>query len=655
MAEKDPKIARSPRDNDKRLQYVTDAFLYHVEGRYPSWEKYKEDMLLFVGDQWSEEDRAKLEKANKPALVFNHIQRQINLLTGYERTERRQIVAKPIGNEDVMKASVATASIRHVDRYSNADYEWTEAGENGLIVGEGIMGFPYDHREGRYKVKSESPFSHVPDRDCYDRTWSDSRIHFRFRWMSKKDIDEMFPKKKDEIDLIKPMIMYGWGDDPTKPKIDTQQGYDFYRTPADKTITARKKWSEFYDDKVRKWRVIECYEQQIRNSSVIMVKDEDGTESVHAEVPYTIDENGEIVEDVTTIATVVGEMKDYRLDKKRLYRWRLTVFAGDVLLDDGFTRFARNPFVPLFAYLKYDGEKLRIWGWVRKLADPQMVYNKIKSQLLHMLNKSAGNVIFMTSNLLKGVGVDRVQEALQGFNEVIEVSADKIVEGEGFVQMKPNTPPSEYFTMLEEGKMELLEIGDIDGQAMLGMSTKGDPSGWALELKQKQGAIKIATPFDNFRESRRIFYSELVWPMVRQSGLKSRIRRELIPNLPSEVQGASLPINMKPSEMTPEELAMLASVLPPEDMDELIALDEVYNPLTDLDVDIVFDDTEMSDTERNRTLTMLANMAQTYGPEVIPIELLMEFTDNPVRNKILTHLQQMRESQQQQEPGGAPE
>ena len=103
--------------------------------------------------------------------------------------------------------------------------------------------------------------------------------------------------------------------------------------------------------------------------------------------------------------------------------------------------------------------------------------------------------------------------------------------------------------------------------------------------------------------------------------------------------------------MSDEEKAMIAQVLPPEDMDEMVAIDDVFNPLSDLEADIVIDDQMMTDTERNRTQTLLLNMAQTYGPEVIPVDLIMEFTDNPVRNKVLANLQRMAENPPPEQEG----
>lgn len=649
--DKESRLARGKRENDERLMYVTDAFLYHVDGRQEQWEKYAEDMRFFVGEQWDEEDRELVEKQNKPALVYNHVQRQINLLTGYERTERREIMAKPKGTEDVLKAHIVSGAIKSFNQSSNSDYEWTEGSENCLIMGEGIMGMPYDHEKGRYQIKSELPFNHVPDRDCMDRTWTDSTIHFRFRWYSKNDIRRMFPDKEDVIDEIRPCAYYGFTEG-GKVDIDRQLGYDVEYGPKSKSKDAQKRWSEFYDEKIKRWRVIECYERVLRKVSVVMARDEEGSERLHAEVPYIIDTKGEIVENKAGIAEVVGEMQNYRMDKKKMYRWRLTVFAGDVLLNDGFTKYPRLPFLPLYAYMKSDGEKTYIWGWVRKLADPQTVYNKLKSQLLHMLNKSAGSVILMTSALLKGVGEERMREALTNFNDVVEINAETLKEGEGFVQLKTEKPPSEFFQMLEDGRAELVEIGDLDAQAMLGMGTKGDPSGYALDIKQRQGAIKISTPFDNIREARRMFYEELVWPLIRGSNMKDVVRKELIPGLPGSFSGAGIPINMKPSEMSEEDLAAMTEFMSQEDIDELVTLDEVFNPLSDLNVDIVFDDTQMTDTERERTLTMLLNMARDYGPEMIPLDLILEFTDNPVRSKIMLHLQSLREQAEQSEQAG---
>ena len=71
-------------------------------------EREKEDFLFSLGEQWSVEEKAKLEQSGIDPVVDNRIQPNLFLLTGLERQNRSEFKAFPEGEEDGLKAEIAT-------------------------------------------------------------------------------------------------------------------------------------------------------------------------------------------------------------------------------------------------------------------------------------------------------------------------------------------------------------------------------------------------------------------------------------------------------------------------------------------------------------------------------------------------------------------
>ncbi len=651
-----------PKSGISRLHYLCESFRYHWEAREEQLQQYRKDLNMRIGEQWSDDDKAILKKANKPALVFNHIGRLVDLLCGYERNERRQIVAKPIDDDDIENANVATQSIKYLDNQSRAEYEKSQAFDDMASMGEGILGISYDDAIGGYRLAAESVFSHVPDRECMHRTWDNATTHFRFKWMSEAAIANRWPDKVNEITEMNPSFGYmKEGDDIEFRGSNMYEGlvtvggshsqasgdYPFDRLPEDRGVTGPKPHSVFYNREVEKYRVVECYEQVYLKVDVITEKTADGKKQDVQEVPWVINKStGFLVQQEEKIKQLVSGMTHYEITEKRKPHIRLTVFAGDVTLEDGFTVFRRMPFVPYYWMVKHNGLKKFVQGFVRRLVDAQMAYNKAKSQELHAISTSTGFILILNKQLVRGVTPDTFTAALQNFNAVITTEATTMKEGVDYTIIKPGEAPYQLFQNVERLRGEIPILSGIDEQSMLGQSVKGDPSGWALEVKQKQQVMQIATPFDNIREATLVLYEKVLWPLLQNSDISMRIRKQKKSmEEPDAMQILNtLPVNIPIGDLNEDERT--AFKVSEEDL--LDNPDKLINDMSIVNVDIVFDETDLSPTERQRVLGYLVNMAK-MGID-IPPEILFEYMDEPVSQKLLELFRQASKAQQSQPP-----
>lgn len=655
MAEQNLDPRPIPKTGLERIRYLIEAYRYHWEARSPELEKYRRMMGIRYGDQWEKDDIDTLDKANKPHLTFNHIGRLSDMIGGYERKHRKRVKALPIEDDDVEDTNIISQTLRWIDDVSEAEYEKSKSFDHCATMGEGILGFVEDFEEDVWKIQAESVFVHVPDREATDRVWRRSNWHSRRKWMSRQAIRNAWPEKLAAIDEMNPS--YGWRK--TEGDIEWQgpsmyEGYptpsmgashssfagdyDFDRLPDDKSgMNKHDTLGIFYKENVDKFLVVETWERVWVPTDVIVQVTSDGKELVIEEVPWELNERGMLVQQDDYLKKFVeGLSGDYKIINKKAPKIRITVWAGDVILEDGFTIFSRIPFVPYHWRVDHDGRKKIVQGFVERMVDAQIAYNKGKSQELHAINTSTGFVLLVNKQLVRGVKASTFEAALRNFNAVITVEAESMKEGTDYALIKPENFPYQIFQNLESLAKEIPILGGISEEALLGIQQQGDPSGWALEVKKESQEMTIATPFDNVKMANLELYGKIIWPALRNSGISMRLRKRMMSvNEQPNMQGLNaLPVNMPLNQLTEKESTAMG-ISQKEIMDDP---DRLVNDFSMMNVDFVLDEEQMTSTERQRIVAYLANLQKGGIP--IPPLVFFEFMDEPVKDKILAILKQ---------------
>ena len=91
------------------------------------------------GKQWTETEEKALRNRKQPVVTFNRVQRKVNALLGLERQTRKDPRAFPRTPNDEQAAQAATDTIRYVCDDQRWDEVRSEAADNLIVEGIGIV------------------------------------------------------------------------------------------------------------------------------------------------------------------------------------------------------------------------------------------------------------------------------------------------------------------------------------------------------------------------------------------------------------------------------------------------------------------------------------------------------------------------------------
>lgn len=168
-------------------------------------ERQKEDFLFRLGHQWDEKKYEALKSKGIEPVTDNRIQPNISLLTGLERQNRSDFKAFPEGEEDSVKAEIATALFKHSVKQSDFQYKSSEAFEDGVTCGESYLELYLDNT---YNLLNGKPcwkkldYNVVfPEPGYKEYDYSDARYIYKLTLdIAKEDLIGLFPDKKKDIE-----------------------------------------------------------------------------------------------------------------------------------------------------------------------------------------------------------------------------------------------------------------------------------------------------------------------------------------------------------------------------------------------------------------------------------------------------------------------
>ena len=178
------------------------------------WRKYRtqsaEDVGYYIGGeyQWTKDgDKTDLEllKKNKRATIsINHIQAQVDILTGFERQNRFDMRLLPQGEEDEGDAKLMTWLLKFVREQGDFPAVESEAFENGVIAGMAAVDTPIDWTEDPVNGKIDLELLTPGEDVIWDPYWtkadlSDARYVIKFRSTFLADLTAQYPKHAAKI------------------------------------------------------------------------------------------------------------------------------------------------------------------------------------------------------------------------------------------------------------------------------------------------------------------------------------------------------------------------------------------------------------------------------------------------------------------------
>lgn len=427
---------------------------------------------FYLGEQWGEADRQRLEELKRPALTLNEILQVINAITGHYGETRADIKYKPRkGAADAETAHVLTRLCDYVlDSTNYITYHEPRMFEDGVIEDRGYVDVRMDFTDnllGEVCIKNRDPRTVIPDPDSDSANPSDWKRVMTITWMPLDDIEAHYGKAaRRSVESIATTPSDTFGENSIKYQSFGQNGAGH-----DATI----------DPNVKAVRVID---HQYRKMTRVK-------ELVDLETGHTRTIPDDWVEGrAEAVAAYYG--LGIRTRVKSRIRW--TVSADRVTLYDKWSPYSNFTIVPYYPIYR----RGRPSGIVRHLCDPQEQLNKIESQILHTINTTAnsgwtteqGSLVNMTEAELETRGAETGLVLVYGRNRA---PPEKI---------KPNTVP----TGLESFAQKAGEyIHNIPGaSSLLGHNPGTNVSGVALDFAQGKALLGLQVVFNNLNFTRKL-------------------------------------------------------------------------------------------------------------------------------------------------------
>jgi len=444
-----------------------------------NWRTQATDDLGFVaGEQLSDDDKAVLDEANRPHVVFNRFLAIIKAIAGMEINGRHEIVFTPVETDDTVVSEILSGTSRSMSNGCDAEDEQSEAFQQCAVTGIGVT-------ESRWSYELKSRGEYIEEQfDCREFGWDrtarkknliDARRMWRCRRMPLSDAMQMFPgKSRRQLDA-------SWAD------------VGIYTDGGPKSIE----------------------EKRIRDGKDSYLDWDDTNEVTVVCMQWWERQPYYLVADEASQSLVEMTPKEFRLLKrlrmlqgqppldgqkmtKRAYK---QAFLGNELLRP----ICPAPMGQQFSWGvitgEWDAKKRQWYGLTRVVRDPQKWANKFMSQVMHIMNSTAKGGI-----LAERSAFDDEIEAEEGYAQpdIITWLKDGALSGQKpKIMPKPGTgDASAYVALLQYAVQAIPQVTGVNFE-LLGQQDIQNP-GVVEAMRKQAGMTVLATLFDALRRYRKI-------------------------------------------------------------------------------------------------------------------------------------------------------
>ena len=439
---------------------------------------------FFKGEQWEENEKAKLKAENRACLVINEIKPKLDTLSGYQRQNRMDLNLLPLEGGDETTANIFSLCMKNIQQVNNFDYEESLTFDDTARVGIGAMQVfikSSDRGIGEIGVANHNWKNFLPGPHS-KLDGSDMEYCILKTPISKAKLKKLYPDKADEINKDFDIIIDSRGVPVSRANHYTEKGLPFEQEGLT-FITATKKWvdSDLFDMNKKEYMMIEVQKKMYRRTPVLF----NATNNFYYNCEGMSDKDFENAKSISELNFI--NHVSHHVD--------IVVFAGNIMLAKEKSLFREINIVPSYAN-KIGNEW---WGKVHEAKDPQRELNKRHSQLVDIVNKMASY----------GMGV--TSEAFESPNDYKQFLKDR--NSPGFVtKFKPGFKehlhefqgvkyPQEFVGTLQISSQDIQKIMNVFPEMMGGGGA--NESGVALAHKQRQGLVGNEYLFDNFSLSKR--------------------------------------------------------------------------------------------------------------------------------------------------------
>lgn len=474
--------------NEKDRGILSRMEAFYAEGitiNQSFWQEADTDTRFECGDQtlWNEM-YGNLPINRRRQFNFNRIRRVINMISGYQRRNRKSTIVTPIENSNELTADQFTKIMMWLNQQEGVLETISNSFHGSLVTGMNLLQVWVDYRNdpisGNIRVDNCSYNSFLIDPFFRKADLSDCNNIWKRSFLNKREILSLLPDKEDEImGLI---------------SNDQRDGkFQFMPETYNYGLKNLLAYDEFY---YRDYRTQKMVVDTQTGESMEWKGDDESLKEYLYFYPQ--------------ITTVTSEIPTVKL---------AIVVQGKVMYDGpnplGIDSY---PFVPVFAY--YNPQMpyypWRIQGVVRGLRDAQYLYNRRKIIELDLLESQANSGIKFKENAL----VNPKDAFLTGQGRSIAIK-DEAQMSDVEQIMPPQIPPS-FFQLSESLAREVQEISGVN-EELLG-SAIDDKAGILSMLRQGAGLTTLQLLFDNLDYAQKLL-GKIILQVVQSNFTPGKVAR----------------------------------------------------------------------------------------------------------------------------------
>jgi hypothetical protein len=452
------------------------------------WAEADTDTRFYAGDQTLWNDLyGNLPANRRRMLTFNRIMRSVNVVSGFQRRNRKSTVVVPIENGDAATADQFTKILMWNDSQENVLDTISEAFLGALVTGMNLLHVWMDYRQdpvcGNIRVDNCSYNSFLIDPYFRKADLSDCNSIWKRTYLTKREAISLLPERAEEIAGL-------WGHDNRDGKFQFMP--ETYNYGLKNLLT----YDEFYYRDFRNQKML--VDTQTGETMEWRSNDEDRLKLYLQTYP----EVTVIEQEIPTVNLAI-------------------VVQGKVMYDGPNPNGTDNyPFVPVMGY--YNPQlpyfPYRIQGMVRGLRDAQYLYNRRRIIELDILESQITSGWIYKENAL--VNPNDVFMSGQGKGLALKEEA-QMTDVQQIIA--PQIPPS----MIQLSELLAKEVMEISGvnEELLG-SAVDDKAGILAKLRQGAGLTTLQLLFDQLDRS-QVLLGRLRMDLIQSNFTPGKVKKIL--------------------------------------------------------------------------------------------------------------------------------
>lgn len=454
------------------------------------WGEADTDTRFHAGDQTLWNDLyGNLPANRRRQFNFNRIRRVINMISGYQRRNRKSTIVTPVENADAETADQFTKILLWLNNQEGILETISESFEGALVTGMNLLQVWMDYRQdpvsGNIRVDNCSYNSFLIDPYFRKQDLSDCNAIWKRSFLTKRECISLMPTKSDEI-----LGLIG-NDSGTGRDAKFQFMPESYNYGMKNLLT----YDEFYYRDYRTQKMLA--DPQTGETMEWRGNDDMLKEFLFYHPSVTI-----IEQEIPTVNLAI-------------------VIQGKVMFDGpnpmGIDSY---PFIPVFAYYAPQMPYFpwRIQGVVRGLRDAQYLYNRRKIIELDILESQITSGWKYKENALvnpKDVFLSGQGRGLALKDEALMSDVEQIIP--------PQIPPS----MIQLSQILGEEISQISGvnEELLG-SAQDDKAGILSMLRQGAGLTTLQVLFDQLDRAQKLL-GKLCLDLIQTNFTPGKVKKIL--------------------------------------------------------------------------------------------------------------------------------